>query len=114
MQLRSIWHNDNYFARWKEVETYVEGYQIQMALGEKEIPLLIKSEMDSVTSFALELWFKFVIQFKLRKDEKVLQWIAVISLHNQDLFRYIQLGNYYNRKFFMKALWNAKVIQPYI
>ena len=30
-----LWCNDNYFARWKEIETYVEGYQIQTVLGEK-------------------------------------------------------------------------------
>ena len=32
-----LWCNDNYFARWKEIETYVEGYPIQSVLGEKEV-----------------------------------------------------------------------------
>ena len=71
-----LWYNDNYFARWKEIETYVEGYQIQLVLGEKEIPLLVKSQIDSITSGSLEFWFDFVRQFKLRNDQKALGWIA--------------------------------------
>lgn len=71
-----LWCNDNYFARWKEIETYVEGYQIQSVSGEKEIPLLAKSKIDSITSGVLGFWFNFVRQFKLKKDQTVLRWIA--------------------------------------
>ena len=54
----------------------VEGYQIQSVLGEKQIPLLVKSQIDSITSGALEFWFDFVKQFKLKKVQKALRWIA--------------------------------------
>ena len=71
-----LWCNDNYFARWKEIETYVEGFQIQSVLGEKETPLIVKNQIDSITSDVLEFWFNFVKQFKLRKEQKVLRWIS--------------------------------------
>lgn len=71
-----LWCNNNYFARWKEIETYMVGYQIQSVLGEKEIPSVVKSQLDSITSGAVEFWFEFARQFKLSKDQKVLRWIA--------------------------------------
>ncbi len=71
-----LWCNDNYFARWKEIETDVDGYQIQSAIGEKEIPPLIKDKIDSITYGTLELWFNFVRQFILRRDQSILRWIA--------------------------------------
>lgn len=71
-----LWCNNNYFARWKEIETYTVGYQIQSILGEKEIPSVVKSQLDSITSGAVEFWFEFARQFKLSKDQKVLRWIA--------------------------------------
>lgn len=78
-----LWCNNNYFARWKEIETYMVGYQIQSVLGEKEIPSVVKSQLDSITSGAVEFWFEFARQFKLSKDQKVLRWIALILNLNQ-------------------------------
>lgn len=70
------WCNDNYIARWKEIETYFEDFQIQSILGEKGIPSCIKGKINSITAGTFELWFKFVEQFKLWKGQKVLRWIA--------------------------------------
>lgn len=54
---------------------------MHLALGEKEIPILIKSMEGSMTCGALELWFNFVTVSKLRRDQRVLRWIAFDTLY---------------------------------
>lgn len=80
-QLRPLvyWCDENYVARWKDVETCIPGYHIQTLLGENTIPGYIRNLIDPITIFTLETWFTLTRQLKLKKEQKILKWVALDS-----------------------------------
>lgn len=76
-QLRFVccWCDPGYFAKWKEIESCTDGYQIQTLLGEDSIPNDIRDCLSPITRFTIETWYKVVKQFKLNRERKVLKLI---------------------------------------
>lgn len=48
-------------------------------LGDRETFKKVRNQMDSITKFTLELWFKLLRHNKAEKDANVLKWVAFDS-----------------------------------
>jgi hypothetical protein len=54
-------------------------YPIQSLIGDQEIYKRIKNNIDSITTFTLELWFRVIKKYRIKKETKVLRWVAFDS-----------------------------------
>ena len=57
-------------------------YPIQSLIGDQEIYKRIKKglkNIDSITTFTLELWFRVIKKYRIKKETKVLRWVAFDS-----------------------------------
>ena len=48
-------------------------------IGDRETFKKVRNQMDSITKFTLELWFKLLRHNKAEKDATVLKWVAFDS-----------------------------------
>ena len=134
------WCCTNFVAHWKDIEINNYKFPIQTFIGERELPLQVREEMDPITSFTLDIWHSVVKQLKLDDGLSLLKWIAydnhftpgsidmtyrhwvdkgitamctitkegnivsfqemkdIFGLTNADLFRYLQMRDYYIKK----------------
>lgn len=142
-QMRPLvyWCNEEYVARWKDIELKTFLNPIQTYIGEREIPVHLKDNaMDSISKLTLEIWHVITKKLKIGKELGLLKWFAfdkdfipgrhdhkfkqwmekgltaictvtkkgeIISfqemknkynLANQDLFRYLQMRDYFHKK----------------
>ena len=77
-QLRYIgcWCDDTYIARWKDMERRLHEQPIQSILGDEQTFKKVKSQLDPITKFTLDIWFKIVRKYKLENDIKILKWVV--------------------------------------
>ena len=54
------WCMPDYTAKWKDMEIEFVKYPIQSLIADQEIFKRIKSNIDSITTFTLELWFRVI------------------------------------------------------
>ena len=59
-------------------------YPIQSLIGDQEIYKRIKNNIDSITTFTLELWFRVIKKYRIKKETKVLRWVAFDSNFKSD------------------------------
>uniref|UniRef100_A0A3Q3ASL9 Reverse transcriptase domain-containing protein n=1 Tax=Kryptolebias marmoratus TaxID=37003 RepID=A0A3Q3ASL9_KRYMA len=80
-QLRHVicWCTPDYIAKWKDMEKEFGGYPIQSVIGDEDRYERIKKNMDPITVFTLDLWFKTLKKHKIKKEMKVLRWVAYDS-----------------------------------
>lgn len=155
-QLRPLclWCDNSYTAKWKDIETYNPGCNVQTLLGEDGLTNTIRAKLNPIALFSLEIWFSIIKQSKLKNSHKMLRWIALdnsfkpgqydsvfkdwihrgltafsliakndkvmsfqelktrFDLKNTDLFRYLQVRDYYNKE--IKAASSGEVTNPLI
>uniref|UniRef100_A0A096M9G4 Reverse transcriptase domain-containing protein n=1 Tax=Poecilia formosa TaxID=48698 RepID=A0A096M9G4_POEFO len=77
-QLRHVvcWCSPDYSARWKDMEKEFGGCPIQSIIGDEDRYEKNKKYKDPITNFTLETWFKTLKKHKIKKEMKVLRWIA--------------------------------------
>ena len=97
-QLRYIgcWCDGWYEARWKDMEIKLDNQPIQNMLGDKQAFKSKRQQLDPITQFTLDTWFKIIKKHKLENDIKILKWIAFDSNFKPAL---------YNKAF---RIWNDK------
>ena len=77
-QIRPIvcWCDERYEAKWKSLEQYVQGREIQSLIGGgKDAKDLIK-QMDRITQFTFKVWYDTTRKYKLEGDLRLLRWAA--------------------------------------
>jgi len=81
-QLRYLccWCDPSYCAKWKEIETCIPGYNVQTLMGEDHMPTDITELLDPIVQFTMEIWYSVARQLKLKKERKILRWVA----HDKD------------------------------
>lgn len=81
-QLRYLccWCDPSYFAKWKEIETCIPGYNVQTLMGEDHIPTELIEFLGPIAQFTMEIWYNVARQLKLNKERKILRWVA----HDKD------------------------------
>lgn len=77
-QLRPIvcWCVKYYEAKWKNLEQYVQGREIQSLIGDEGEAKDLFKQVDAITQFTLKLWYSIVRKYKLEADLPLLRWIA--------------------------------------
>lgn len=77
-QVRPVlcWCDKDYMAKWKNIEQFIQGREIQSLIGDREETMSIIEQVDTVTQFTLKLWFNLVQKQKLEKELRLLRWIA--------------------------------------
>ena len=85
-QLRYVhcWCKLDYEAKWKLMEKSFGMCPIQSIIGDRETFKKVSNQMDSITKFTLELWFKLLRHNKAEKDANVLKWVAFDSSFKSD------------------------------
>lgn len=61
------WCDDDYEAKWKNLEKPVQGREIQSLIGDREEAMRVIKQLNSVTQFTLKIWF-IVRKYKLEKE----------------------------------------------
>lgn len=77
-QLRPVvkWCDEDYTAKWKDIERAVAGIPTQSLIGNAELMKSLQDTIDPITLHTLNLWFDFTKQHKLERDLKLLSWFA--------------------------------------
>lgn len=73
------WCDRAYTARWKDMERRLHEQPIQNMLGDEQTFKKMKSQLDPIIKFTLEIWYKRVKKQKLDEDIKVLRWVPFDS-----------------------------------
>lgn len=77
-QIRTVacWCNMEYVAKWKDIETNGENYQIQKLLGDKELFRTQENVLDPIIKLTLNTWNTVIKRYKIGKQTKILRWIT--------------------------------------
>ena len=80
-QLRYVhcWCKLDYEVKWKKMGKSFGMCPIQSIIGDRETFEKVRNQMDSITKFTLELWFKLLRHNKAEKDTTLLKWVAFDS-----------------------------------
>ena len=75
----ACWCRPDYTAKWKEMEKTVGSCPIQNIIGDKETFRNVTKQMDSITRFTMDLWFRILRYNRAEKDAYLLKWVAFDS-----------------------------------
>ena len=80
-QLRYVhcWCKLDYETKWKDMEKSFGICPIQSIIGDRVTFKKVRHQMDLITIFTFELWFKLLRYNKAKKDTNVLKWVAFDS-----------------------------------
>lgn len=61
-QIRPVicWCDKNYMAKWKNIEQFIQGREIQSLMGVSEETISMIEQVDTDTQLTLKLWFNLV------------------------------------------------------
>ena len=70
------WCDENYIARWKDIEKNVLQYPIQSLVGNVNLTKKLQGSINPITTHTLDIWFDLIKKYKLGQDMQLLNWFA--------------------------------------
>lgn len=77
-QIRPVacWRDKAYRAKWKDLEQFTQGQEIQSFIGDGGETKELLQKVDSLTQFTLKMWLHIVRKYILESELRLLQWVA--------------------------------------
>lgn len=70
------WCDENYCARWKDIEKTVLQFPIQSLVDDIKLRKKLQGSIDPITAHTLDVWTDIIKKYKLGREMQLLKWSA--------------------------------------